>query len=62
MKRIKATSNLLIGRHILVHDNGKHIFFDKQHELITNTDVFNEHVFVILSQDSKIEHKLPDAQ
>ncbi len=56
------TWNLLREGHINLNDNGKHIDFGVQHELTTQTDVFDEHVFVRLLHGSKIENKLPGAQ
>ncbi len=56
------TKYLLDDGHNVVHVNGKQTFFDAQHELTIHTDVFDEHVFVILLQGSNMEHKLPGAQ
>jgi hypothetical protein len=57
-----SEKNWLVDGHNVVHANGKHTVFGWQHELIIHTDVFNEHVFVILLQDSKIEQRLAGAQ
>lgn len=48
--------------HKLVTDNGKHIAFGEQHELMTHTDVFVVQLYVTLSHRSKIEHTIPGAQ
>ncbi len=56
------TKYLLDDGQNVVHANGKQTFFDAQHELTIHTDVLDEHVFVILLQDSNNEHKLPGAQ
>ncbi len=56
------TKYLLGDGHNVVHINGKHTDFGVQHELTIHTDVFDEHVFVILLQGSNNEHKLPGAQ
>jgi hypothetical protein len=47
---------------IFVHDNGKHIGCDEQHEFQIHTELFDTQAFVILSHGSKIEHKIPGAQ
>ncbi len=56
-----SQKNSLDG-HNVVHNSGKHTVFGWQHELTTHADVFVEHLFVILSQDSKIEQRLAGAQ
>ena len=35
--------SLLIDEHKVVNDNGKHMDFIEQHELITQIDVLDEH-------------------
>ena len=54
--------NLLGDGQNVVHDNGKHTFLGAQHELTIHTDLFNEHRFVTLLQDSKIEQRVAGAQ
>jgi hypothetical protein len=45
-----------------VHDNGRHIACDAQHELTMHMEVFDAQVYVILLHSSKIEHRIPGAQ
>ena len=46
----------------LVVTNGKHTACDAQHELITQMEVFDVQLFVILLHGSKIEHRTAGAQ
>jgi len=43
-------------------DHGRHTACCEQHELITQIELIDEHVCIILSHGSKIEHKTPGAQ
>ncbi len=45
-----------------IHNIGKHTACGEQHELTMHTEVFDVQVYVILSHDSKIEHRIPGAQ
>ena len=57
-----ATNELLPPVQKFVTDNGRHTACGEQHELVMHTEVVNAHVYVILSHDSKIEHRIPGAQ
>jgi hypothetical protein len=46
----------------LTSNIGKHTACGEQHELTTQTEVFDEQVYVLLSHGSRIEHSTPGAQ
>ena len=52
----------LPGMHKLVHDKGKHIACDEQHELMIHTDAFEVQLYVRLLHGSRREQRMPGAQ
>ncbi len=53
---------LVSNEHRLIQDNGKHTVGGVQHELTTHTNVFDTQSPVMLSHDSRSEHRPPRAQ